>query len=156
MIKWFVMDVDGTLTDGKIYISEQGEAFKAFNIKDGYGIHDILLARGIIPVIITGRESEIVISRCRELGIKNIYQKVSDKNKKMHEFINDFSKVAYVGDDDNDIGCMLEVKKAGGIVGCPHNASEKVVEISDYISPYDGGEGAVRDFINFLVEKSKI
>ena len=64
MIKYLVMDVDGTLTDGKIYMSPSGEAMKAFNIKDGCGIHDLLIPSGIIPVIITGRNSEIVLNRC--------------------------------------------------------------------------------------------
>ena len=68
--KYMVMDVDGTLTDGKIYISPTGEAMKAFNIKDGCGIHDILIPAGVIPVIITGRSSEIVLNRCKELGLK--------------------------------------------------------------------------------------
>lgn len=61
MIKYLVMDVDGTLTDGKIYMSQTGELCKAFNIKDGCGIHDILIPAGIIPVIITGRSSDIVL-----------------------------------------------------------------------------------------------
>ena len=58
-IKYLVMDVDGTLTDGKIYMGNDGEILKAFNIKDGYGIHDIAIPRGIIPIIITGRSSKI-------------------------------------------------------------------------------------------------
>lgn len=66
MIKYLVMDVDGTLTDGKIYMGAHGEMMKAFNIKDGCGIHDIAIPGGIIPVIITGRTSEIVKKRCGE------------------------------------------------------------------------------------------
>ena len=73
-VKYLIMDVDGTLTDGKIYMSGHGEAYKAFNIKDGYGIHDIAIPAGIIPVIITGRSSDIVLQRGSELGIKDIYQ----------------------------------------------------------------------------------
>ena len=72
MIKFLVMDVDGTLTDGKIYMGQSGEMMKAFNIKDGYGIHDILIPAGISPVIITGRKSEIVLNRCSELGIEQV------------------------------------------------------------------------------------
>ena len=73
-IKYLVMDVDGTLTDGKIYMSATGEAMKAFNIKDGCGIHDILIPSNIIPIIITGRESKIVLNRCEEIGISDVYQ----------------------------------------------------------------------------------
>lgn len=64
-IKYLVMDVDGTLTDGKIYMGNDGEILKAFNIKDGYGIHDIAIPRGIIPIIITGRSSKILENRCK-------------------------------------------------------------------------------------------
>ena len=74
-IQYLIMDVDGTLTDGKIYMSNSGEMMKAFNIKDGYGIHDILIPKGIIPVIITGRSSDIVLNRSKELGIIKVYQK---------------------------------------------------------------------------------
>ena len=73
------MDVDGTLTDGKIYTGSNGEVMKAFNIKDGYGIHDILIPNGITPVIITGRTSTIVENRCKELGISDLYQGVKTK-----------------------------------------------------------------------------
>ena len=80
-IKLFVMDVDGTLTDGKIYMGENGEIMKAFDVKDGYGIAHILPKLGIIPVIITGRESQIVASRAAELGITEICQGATDKSK---------------------------------------------------------------------------
>ena len=75
----FIMDVDGTLTDGKIYMGSNGEVCKAFNIKDGCGIHDIALPKGLIPIIITGRSSEIVHNRCNEIGISEIYQGINDK-----------------------------------------------------------------------------
>lgn len=71
------MDVDGTLTDGKIYMSSSGELMKAFNIKDGYALAH-LREYGIEPVIITGRESEIVNQRCKELGIKDLYQGINN------------------------------------------------------------------------------
>lgn len=82
-IKYLVMDVDGTLTDGKVYIGNNGEICKAFCIKDGYGIRNLLIPSGIIPIIITGRESAIVFNRCRELGITRIYQGISDKYSKL-------------------------------------------------------------------------
>ena len=118
-IKYLVMDVDGTLTDGKIYMSSTGEAMKAFNIKDGCGIHDILIPNSIIPIIITGRESEIVLKRCNELGITKVYQGVKDKLQKLVLVADELSLVAYIGDDINDLSCMLRVKEAGGIIGCP-------------------------------------
>lgn len=151
MIKYFIMDVDGTLTDGKIYISNSGEMMKAFNIKDGCGIHDILIPTGIIPVIITGRSSEIVLNRCRELGITEVYQGVRDKMKKVMEITDDLSSVAYVGDDIIDLSCMELVKNNNGCVGCPADAVDKVKDIADYIAPHNGGDGAVRDFIEWII-----
>lgn len=153
MIKYLVMDVDGTLTDGKIYMSDTGELIKAFNIKDGCGIHDILIPAGIIPVIITGRTSDIVQNRCKELGITEVYQGVSNKIEKMITVIGGLDKlniVAYIGDDINDLSCMKPVKEAGGLVGCPADAVEKVKGIADFIAPHNGGDGAVRDFIEWI------
>ena len=119
MIKYLVMDVDGTLTDGKIYMGAHGEMMKAFNIKDGCGIHDIAIPGGIIPVIITGRTSEIVKKRCGELGIQQVYQGIKNKIEQLNSIADDLSQVAYIGDDINDLSCMIPVKEAGGVVGCP-------------------------------------
>lgn len=151
-IKYLVMDVDGTLTDGKIYMGNNGEMMKAFSIKDGCGIHDILLPAGIIPVIITGRKSDIVVNRCREIGIETIYQGVSNKIEKLISITSNLSEVAYIGDDINDLSCMKPIKEAGGVVGCPRDAVKKVIEITDYVANHDGGDGAVRDFIEWLVK----
>ena len=153
MIKFLVMDVDGTLTDGKIYISPYGEAMKAFNIKDGCGIHDILMPAGITPVIITGRTSDIVLNRCKELGITEVYQGVRDKIGKLKEITDDLKAVAYIGDDINDLSCMKPIKDAGGIVGCPADAVKSVQNMADYVASHNGGDGAVRDFIEWLVRE---
>lgn len=146
------MDVDGTLTDGKIYMSNTGEFCKAFNIKDGCGINDILTQAGIIPVIITARFSEIVTKRCKEIGITEIYQGVLDKQNQLLKIISDLSEVAYIGDDINDLLCMQIVKDAGGKIGCPADAVNKVKVIADYVAVHNGGDGAVREFIEWLVE----
>lgn len=153
MIKYLVMDVDGTLTDGKIYMSPSGEAMKAFNIKDGCGIHDILIPAQIIPVIITGRNSTIVLNRCKEIGITEVYQGISNKLDKLQTVVNDLNSVAYIGDDINDLVCMKAVKKNGGLVGCPADAVEQVKAIADYIAPHNGGDGAVRDFIEWITNR---
>ena len=154
-VKYLVMDVDGTLTDGKIYMSNTAEMIKAFNIKDGCGIHDILMPDGVIPVVITGRTSDIVANRCKELGIIEIHQGVKDKTEKLLQITKDLEVVAYIGDDINDLACMELIKAAGGVVGCPADAVEKVREISDYIALHKGGEGAVRDFIEWLLLSNK-
>lgn len=151
-VKYLVMDVDGTLTDGKIYMGNNGELCKAFNIKDGCGIHDIAIPNGIIPVIITGRESDIVLKRSKETGIEMVYQGVNDKTGILLSVTPDFSSVAYIGDDINDLQCMSLVKKAGGLIGCPKDAVKEVISIADYIARHNGGNGAVRDFIEWLIE----
>ncbi len=153
MIKYLVMDVDGTLTDGKIYMGAHGEMMKAFNIKDGCGIHDIAIPGGIIPVIITGRTSEIVKKRCGELGIQQVYQGIKNKIEQLNSIADDLSQVAYIGDDINDLSCMIPVKEAGGVVGCPADAVERVKEISDFVARHNGGDGAVRDFIEWIIKE---
>lgn len=151
MIKYLVMDVDGTLTDGKIYMGPSGEVMKVFNIKDGFGIHDILPLKNIIPIIITGRSSDIVLNRCKELGITEVYQGVSNKIEKLESLVGNISSVAYIGDDINDLPCMEAVKKAGGIIGCPADAADRVKNLVDYTATHNGGDGAVRDFIEWLI-----
>lgn len=149
MIKLLIMDVDGTLTDGKIYMSDNGEIMKAFSIKDGYMIAR-LKDHGVTPVILTGRTSKIVQNRAEELKIQQVYQGVSDKSAFLAKIMADNNvckeNVAYIGDDDNDIECM----KQCGLVGCPKDASMNVISIADYVSSNNGGNGAVRDFIEYI------
>lgn len=153
-IDYLVMDVDGTLTDGKIYMGNDGESCKAFNIKDGYGIHDMAIPAGIIPIIITGRTSKAVENRCRELGITDLYQGVTNKLAKLDSILSkkDFRSIAYIGDDRNDIPCMNAIKNLGGVIGCPADADRHILNIADFVSDKNGGEGAVRDFIEWLLE----
>lgn len=153
MIKYLVMDVDGTLTDGKIYMGNDGEMMKAFDIKDGCGIHDILIPDGITPVIITGRSSKILENRCKELGITNLHQGIRNKIEKLLTITTDLSMVAYIGDDINDLSCMEPIKEAGGLVGCPADAVQKVINLADFVSKRNGGNGAVREFIEWIVER---
>ena len=153
------MDVDGTLTDGKIYMGVHGELMKAFDIKDGYGIHDMLIPAGVTPVIITGRKSEILENRCGELGIKELFQGVKDKVSKLNAFLSDYkadlSQVAYIGDDLNDLECMKAVKDAGGMTGCPRDAVNGVIRLSNFRSKKNGGNGAVREFIEYVLKINK-
>lgn len=151
-IKYLVMDVDGTLTDGKIYMGADGEMMKAFDIKDGCGIHDLLPKANITPIIITGRKSKILENRCNEIGISELYQGVKDKTRKLTEVLGKqkFDSVAYIGDDINDLICMMKIKEENGIVGCPADAVDEIKQIADYISSRNGGNGAVREFIEWL------
>lgn len=152
-IRLLVIDVDGTLTDGKIHISDQGELFKSFDVKDGYGIHRILPEYGIIPVIITGRKSKIVERRAEELGIRHLYQGVADKAACVRAVSTDLNvpleQTACIGDDLNDLP-MLELC---GVRGCPEDAVAGVQTVCDYICKAPGGHGAVREFIEWLTRK---
>lgn len=155
-IKYLIVDVDGTLTNGQIYIGVNGEIMKAFNVRDGFGIHNILPIHGITPVVFTGRVSPIVEKRCSELGITEIHQNIKNKKKALLEFAEknktSLSEIAYMGDDVNDLECMIEIKKHNGLAACPNDAEHELKSIADYISSYNGGYGAVRDFINWLVK----
>lgn len=155
MIKYLVMDVDGSLTDGKIYMGSAGEVMKAFSIKDGYAINYILKPNGIIPVVLTARNSSIVQNRCEELGIKDVYQGKLDKITALREIIGEsnLGSCAYFGDDIIDLKCMIPIKEAGGIVGCPADAVRKVKVASDYICVARAGEGALREFAEWLVSE---
>lgn len=149
------MDVDGTLTDGKIHISSVGETFKSFDVKDGYAIHDILPQYGIVPIIITGRSSRIVEQRALELGITELYQGINDKIGCLKQVINKYNclrqSAAYIGDDLPDLSAMSYC----GISGCPADAVKEVREVCNYVCRSVGGSGAVREFIEWIISKLK-
>lgn len=150
-IKILVLDVDGTLTDGKIYMSANGELMKAFNIKDGYALAR-LPQYGVIPVIITGRKSEIVVQRCKELKITEVYQGIENKAFKLREVCRihnvELKQCAYIGDDLNDIDCM----RLCGHTAAPADAILGVRAKVDYVCSRKGGDGAVREYCDYLVE----
>lgn len=161
MIKIVVFDVDGTLTDGKIYMGVNGEMMKAFDIKDGCALHDIMPQCGITPVIVTARTSQIVKNRCDELGITYIYQGVRDKVSALREAAAKlgetadengiYQNIAYMGDDLIDIPVM----KKCGIKACPKDAAKQVAEICDFVSDKNGGDGAVREFTEWLTQRQR-
>lgn len=160
IIKIIAFDIDGTLTDGKLYIGETGEFFKAFDVKDGCGIHDLMPSAGIVPAIITARKSEIVAVRCRELGIEEIYQGYRDKTVAIHDLARKYHLpmqegkylgIAYMGDDILDIPAM----RLCGVSACPVNSAGQVVPVADFVSQKNGGNGAARDFIEWVIEKNE-
>ena len=145
------MDVDGTLTDGKIYMGNNGEVMKAFDVKDGCGIKDILPTLGIVPVIITGRVSKIVENRAKEIGITELHQGVRDKLTVLKEVAEKYNasqnEIAYIGDDINDLECI----EYCGFTACPADAVEEVRQKVTYVCKKNGGEGAVREFIKYYI-----
>lgn len=151
MIKILFLDVDGTLTDGKIYMGPNGEAFKAFFAHDAQGLRK-LPKNGIETVIITGRESNMVSIRAKEMDITEVYQNVMDKPTLVKELLKKKkikkSEAAYIGDDEND----LEAMSLCGNRACPNNATRRIKEISNFISKYDGGDGAVREYCEYILD----
>lgn len=150
-IKILVLDVDGTLTDGKIYMSSDGELIKAFNIKDGYALSRINKS-GIEPIIITGRTSEIVKRRCEELGITELYQGIDDKVSCLKQVCKNkevpLEQCAYIGDDLNDLDCMMLC----GNKAAPADAVKEVKEIVNFVCKNRGGDGAVREYCDYLMK----
>ena len=151
-IKLLAMDVDGTLTDGRIYIGTDGEVMKAFDVKDGYAIVKYIRAGGI-PAIITGRSSAIVEARCRELGITELWQGVEDKLARLRELAEKYSltpaEIAYIGDDENDMACM----NYAGLSACPADAMDAVKAAANYICCHNGGRGAVRELLDHIMSE---
>lgn len=152
MIKLVLLDVDGTLTDGGIYRGNNGEELKRFNVKDGYAIVNAQKL-GIEFGIITGRKSELVEIRSNELKIKYLYQGISEKTVILKEIMQKTGlkkeEIAYMGDDLNDILIM----KQSGLTGAPKDATDEVIRIADFVSEKNGGSGAVREFVEYILKK---
>ena len=152
-VKLIIMDVDGTLTDGGIYIGESGELFKPFNCRDGLGIN---LARkvGIETAILTGRESKQVLIRAQELKINPelIFQGHEDKRAAYIEIKNKFrlkdEEIAYIGDDIIDLPIMVQVGFTGTVANAVTEVKNRVCVVSDF----KGGQGAVREIIEFILK----
>ena len=147
-IRFLVLDVDGTLTDGGVYIDANGVQSKKFNIKDGMGI-TLLREKGIhIGVLSHSRSKTILDERARMLGIELVYSgkepKLQVLDRWLHELGLHYEQVAYIGDDINDLEIMQKV----GISACPHDGHISVVKEVDVVLQRNGGEGCVREFID--------
>lgn len=148
-IKFILLDVDGTLTDGQLILGPDGEIYKSFNVKDGLGIY-LAQKEGIQVGLISGRWSQIVADRAKELEIIHVWQCVKDKLALFKEILKRFNlrseEMAFMGDDLNDLPLLKEV----GFSAATGDAIKEVQESVDYITKRDGGKGAVRDFIDFI------
>jgi len=149
-IKVLVCDCDGVLTDGLIIYDSTGVETKHFSAHDGMGFH-ILRHTNIIPVVITGRVSKNLELRCADLSIKYLFQGVKNKAKVLAQLLDElgltFDNVAYIGDDWNDFlamsDCYLRI--------APKNARDSFKMTVDYITEHVGGDGAVRDAIEYIL-----
>lgn len=149
-IKMFLTDCDGCLTDDGMYYSKDGELLKKFNTRDGKGF-ELLRNNGIVTGIITGENSEIVKARAAKLKVDELHIGVKDKMKVVHDLAHKYdiklSEIAYVGNDIND----YEVMKACGISFAPANSDQSIKKIADYCLSINGGDGAVREAINIII-----
>ena len=145
-------DVDGTLTDGSLYYSSSGDTFKRFHAHDGQGIK-MWQKTGRFLGFLSARECSSVRQRAEELQIDECALKVFDKLTWMKNWLKahklNFENLAYIGDDIND----LEVMDEAVYSAAPHSAMKQVQEKANYICTKDGGEGAVREFIDHLLEE---
>ena len=152
LLKLLVLDVDGTLTDGSITYGAGSLELKTFSVKDGL-ILKVLPEVGIHVVILTGRECEAVQRRGAELGIE-VVQGIADKAAKLRDILAQrgipCSEVAYIGDDLNDYAAM----QLCGFKACPADAAAEICGLCDYVSPYNGGHGAIRDICEYIVKQS--
>lgn len=153
MIKLIILDVDGCLTDGRIVYSNSYEESKHFNVQDGLGIKSWLRLGGLVAII-TGRTSKIVEHRAKELGITSLYQGVDDKYTVMQELLKQHNlssdEVAAIGDDMNDYKMLLHVRKSF----TPYNGAKDIKNIANHILTCKGGDGAVREMIEILLEEN--
>lgn len=149
-VRMLVMDVDGTLTDGTVFVLPDGEEVKSYNVKDGLGI---LLAHmaGIRTAIITGKTSKSLEKRAEKLRIAEIHQGILDKKFALEEIMKKYGlvadEVAYIGDDLAD----LEVIRTVGLAAAVADAHPEIKKHSHYICRENGGRGAVRELIEFIL-----
>src|SRR5262247_1991129 len=150
-IRLFATDVDGVLTDAGMYYAESGDEWKKFNTRDGMGIK-LLQRQGIITAIVTQERTKLVARRAEKLAIPELHQGVMDKLSLVREMAArhglTLSQVAYIGDDVND----LEALKAVGFSATPADGLPQVAAVVDYICQKKGGEGAVREVIEMILE----
>ena len=146
-------DVDGVLTDGGLYLSDQGETIKRFNILDGLGLK-LLQRAGITPAVITGRDSKPLRGRLEALGIAHVHYGTEDKlpaaEKTLKQLGLDWSQAAAIGDDWPDIAVLRRCAFAGA----PANAHTEVKAVARYVTQAAGGHGAAREFCDLLVVAS--
>jgi len=151
MIKLIVLDVDGCLTDGKIIYSSDGIESKNFNVKDGLAIAT-WIRMGNQVAIITGRQSNIVKKRAEELGIQHLFQGVKDKDRVLKELVEalglKFYEVGAIGDDLNDYNML----KIVGRSFTPQDGVKEIQSIVKTVLSYSGGDGAVREMIDIIVD----
>jgi len=150
-ITTFIFDVDGVLTDGSIFVTENGEQTRVFNIKDGYALQ-LAVKCGYNVCTVSGSRSKSQLYRLNSLGVTDVYMGIHTKIEKLKNYLEEKSinheNVLYMGDDIPDLAAMQTI----GLPCCPADAVEEVKAISAYVSPYPGGRGCARDIIEKVLK----
>ncbi len=150
-IRLLCCDVDGVLTDGSVYLGNDGEELKAFNIKDGFGLR-ALQRCGVEVALITGRQSNLVARRAQELGIRHVFQGNADKRGALADLLARLqlqaAQVAHVGDDWPDMALFSRV----GLAIAVADAHPGVRDAAHWVTQADGGRGAVREICDRLLQ----
>ena len=150
-VRLLVLDVDGVLTDGRLYYGARGETLKVFHVRDGLGVK-LLAAAGVTVAVISGRRSSMTERRCRELGVRHLVQGVEDKLAAFHRLRGRLgmssSVCACVGDDLPDVPLMREV----GLSFAVADAHPQTRDAAHVITRLPGGKGAVREVCDYLLE----
>ena len=149
-IKLLVLDVDGTLTDGGVYMDGRGGEFKRFDIHDGMGIVR-LRAAGVRTAFLSGRRSEATAQRAADLGVELLFNGVREKLPVLRSLLSDLSlsaeEAAYMGDDVNNVDCL----RAAGLAFAPADAVPEAKSAADFVTSAKGGGGAVREAAEHII-----
>lgn len=149
-VRLLALDVDGVMTDGGVYVADDGKEFRKFNIKDGLGLKQVM-DTGIIVAVVSSSPNQVILHRCRQLGISEVYIGVEDKMLCLEEICNDFSirldDCCFIGDDLID----LPVMEKAGVSCAPSDATDLVIKTVDYICARAGGNGCVREVCDRLL-----
>lgn len=150
-IKLLLLDVDGVMTDGSIIYNDSGEEIKVFCVRDGLGIR-MLMESGINVGIVTGRSSDSLYHRCKNLHIQLIFDGISDKAAALDKITEKTGvkdhEIAYIGDDLPDISIMRKV----GIPIAVADADENVIEVAHIVTSAKGGAGAIREVCEAIIK----
>lgn len=150
-LKLLILDVDGVLTDGKLFFDNQGQEYKAFHARDGHGIK-LLRQSGVEVAVISGRKSASVALRMKNLGIELVYQGHEDKRAAFQDIINKLGiqheQAAHIGDDVLDLPIMVRV----GLAIAVNDANFAVKERADWCTTLNGGQGAVREVCDLIMQ----
>ena len=151
-IRLVVLDVDGTMTDGRLYYGAQGEQMKAFDVRDGHGLRLLQMFGNVKLAVLTGRRADLVMQRCKELSIEHVVGQSRAKGAAIEKICADLGislkETAYMGDDVNDLPALNKV----AFSCAPRDAAPEVLREVHWVSSRPAGQGAVRELCEILLD----